>query len=95
MLTLIGLCYAKVILTIMVSNYTWYKNISSQSFLPSFFKFFSFIFQGLFGILRDRAKIMEKNGEVPNPILLLSPIQINRWLNFYAKNIEDIRDFIQ
>lgn len=49
---------------------------------------------GLFGILLDRAKVMSKNGEIPSPVLLLSPIQINRWLNFYANNIEDIQDFI-
>lgn len=50
---------------------------------------------GLFGLLRDRAKAMEKNGETPSPVLLLSPIQINRWLHFYAKNIEDIQHLIQ
>ena len=31
MSTLVGLFYAKVILTIMVSNYTYYKNVSSES----------------------------------------------------------------
>ncbi|XP_014784508.1 zinc phosphodiesterase ELAC protein 2 isoform X1 [Octopus bimaculoides] len=50
---------------------------------------------GLFGILRDRQKFIKNCKETVNPVLLLSPIQIRRWLNFYMSNIENLQQAVK
>lgn len=52
------------------------------------FYIFSFtIPSGLFGIIQMRKKLLEQNDL---PIVLMAPIEINAWLQFYDKNIENI-----
>ncbi|GAB1610816.1 zinc phosphodiesterase ELAC protein 2-like [Argonauta hians] len=50
---------------------------------------------GLFGVLRERERCLrdhhEQQHQAASPVLLLSPIQIRRWLHFYMSNVEDLQ----
>ncbi|KAL5019028.1 hypothetical protein ScPMuIL_004750 [Solemya velum] len=50
---------------------------------------------GLFGVLSERQRALAKSGKPLTPILLLAPIQLNRWLQFYSTHIEVLKEHIR
>ena len=51
--------------------------------------------QGLFSLLRDRKTALEAAGEEVTPTLLLAPIQIARWLQFYDNQVEPVQGLLR
>ena len=55
----------------------------------------SSVCQGLFSLLRDRKTALEAAGEEVTPTLLLAPIQIARWLQFYDNQVEPVQGLLR
>ena len=53
------------------------------------------MYQGLFSLLRDRKAVLEAAGEEVTPTLLLAPIQIARWLQFYDNQVEPVQGLLR
>lgn len=66
--------------------YTFFY-LSEMLFIVFFFLIFN---QGLFSLLQNRKVALESAGQELTPILLLAPIQIGRWLNFYHNHVEPV-----